>query len=260
MRFLVRITLFLALAGSVSVSSGAADTASGLVARSIAHHGGDLYEATRIVLDLCSKSGCSALEVRQDDGLYEYCATARLKAGERKVCIANNSVREWMGGVGLATGAVPSSPAALDRDAALRDWVMQRVYFAFLPYRLEDPSVRLQDQGLEEWDGRQLRRVKVVFESGTSTDADDEFLYWFDRSTARLEQFAYSYKRTDGGLRFRRLTNYRRVGGILFFDQENFGVEGPGLSVYLVSPAYVQGSMRHVSTVELKDIHVGPLD
>lgn len=243
-----------------SAVSASPDSTEDLVARSIAHHGGDVYTSSRTDLLLCSKSGCSKLAVERDGGLYEYCATAKVKAGERRVCITNDTVIEWLDGVGPATGAMPGSAAALAREEALRDWVMERVYFAFLPSRLDDPSVDLEDLGSEEWDGRALRKVKVTFAAGTSTDADDEFLYWFDPETARLELFAYSYERNDGGVRFRRLTDYRRVGGILFFNQENYGVNGPGLSVDLVTPEYVRDSMRHVSTVELKDIEVAALD
>jgi hypothetical protein len=257
----IAIAIAIAIAAAASlVTPVAAETARELVARSIAHHGGELYESSRITLDLCSKSGCSALEVRQDGGVYEYCATAKVKAGLRKVCIDNEAAREWLDGVGVTGASVPGSEAAIARDAALRDWVMQRVYFAFLPYRLEDPSVRLEDLGFEAWDGRELRKIKVSFEAGSSTDADDEFIHWFDPESARLELFVYSYEVNEGGLRFRRLKDHRRVGGILLFDQENFGVEGRGLSVDLVSPAYVEASMRHVSIVELRDIVVAPID
>lgn len=255
------MTLFataFALAAALAAPAHA-ETAAEIVGRSIAHHGGTLYESTQIALELCSKSGCSALEVLQDGGVYEYCSTTQVRMGERRVCIDNDAAREWFDGVGMTSAAAPGTPAAEVFDISLRDWVMQQVYFAFLPYRLEDRSVQLEDQGLETWDGRELRRVKVSFEADTSTDADDEFLYWFDPDTARLELFAYSYERNEGGLRFRRLTNYRRVGGILFFDQENYGIEGPELSVDLISPGYAARSMRHVSTVELKDIRVEPV-
>lgn len=251
-----RTLLLLAAVPLTLAHPAAAETAADLVARSIAHHGGDLYTSSEITLDLCSKSGCSALEVRRDGGLYEYCATAETKSGERKVCVDNEGTREWLDGVGVTTGAPPGSEAAAELETSRRDWVMQRVYFAFLPYRLQDPSVRLEDQGTESWDGRELRRIKVTFEPGTSTDAEDEFLYWFDPQTARLELFAYSYTRNDGGLRFRRLKNHRRAGGILFFDQENFGVEGPELAVDVISPTYAEEALRHVSTVELRAIRV----
>ena len=59
-------------------------------------------------------------------------------------------------------------------------------------------------------------------------------------------------------MRFRRAFNYRRVGGILFFDQENWGIDGPGLGVDQIDPEFVR-SLPHVSTVELEDIRVEPL-
>jgi len=230
-----------------------------LVGRSIEYHGGELSKSTRTTLELCSKSGCSALDVMRDDGLYEYCATAKTKAGERRVCATNDRATQWLDGEPVIGGGAPDLSVHGDRETELRDWVMARVYFAFLPSRLDDPSVGLEDLGREDWDGRALRKVKVTFEAGTSTDAEDEFLYWFDPETARLEQFAYSYERNHGGIRFRKLVNYRRMDGILFFDQENYGADGPGLSVDLVSPEFFRDSMHHVSTVELKDVLVAPV-
>ena len=133
---------------------------------------------------------------------------------------------------------------------------MARIYFPFLPHRLDDPGVRQHDLGLETWDGKSLHKVKVTFESGSSTDADDEYLYWLDPDTGRVERFAYSYHTGGGGLRFRRAIDHRRVGGILFFDQENYGAEGAGLSVEDITPGFVEERMRLVSTVRLRNIRV----
>ena len=74
-----------------------------------------------------------------------------------------------------------------------------------------------------------------------------------------MEQLAYSFQGDPGGLRFRRAFNYRRVGGILFFDQQNLGAEGDGLRVALIDPQFVSGRMREVSTVLLSDIEVESL-
>lgn len=216
--------------------------------QAIAFHGGEVLERARVRVDLCSKSGCSALDVTEDEGLFRYCVEAAPGDERRKVCIDNDTVSEWQGGVLVSAGK--------ERAQKLRDWVMERVYFVFLPYRLRDPSVRAQDLGLETWGTRTLRKIKVTFEPESSTDADDEFLYWFEPSSGQLEQFAYSYNRSGGGLRFRTLVEPRRVGGILFFDQENFGIEGEGLSVDSVSADYIQGEMRHVSTITLSNIRV----
>jgi hypothetical protein len=168
----------------------------------------------------------------------------------REVLASNDRLQHWHN-----AAAVEVPP---ERQTPLRDWAMARVYFSFLPYRLNDESVVKEDLGIETWSGRELHKVKITFLPGSSTDADDEFLYWFDPETGRLEQFAYSFEGSPGGLRFRPLFNYRRVGGILFFDQENWGAAGDELSVELVDPDFV-ASMERISTVELKDIRVEEL-
>ncbi len=219
-----------------------------IVDRAIEHHGGDAYTASETRMTLCSRAGCSRITAITDGWDYDLEVTARVGDGERRVRITNDTVEQWIDG---ETVEVPA-----ERRQQLRDWVMARVYFAFLPYRLNDPSVLKQDLGIEEWEGRELHRVRVTFVPGSSTDAEDVFLYWLDPASGRLEQFAYSFTRGEGGLRFRRAFNYRRVGGILFFDQENLGVDGPGFSVDEIDPEFVERRMRHVSTVELRDISV----
>jgi hypothetical protein len=223
-----------------------------IVARAIEFHGGDLFRASTTSFEVCSKSGCSRVEVTTDGGLYRHDVEAAVKQGRRRVVATNDDVEAWLDGREIEV----SSPAEEQR---LRDWAMQRIYFNFLPYRLGDPTVRFVDLGLERWEGRELHKVAVAFEPGSSTDADDEFLYWFDPISARLELFAYSYEVGGGGLRFRRLFDFRRVGGLLFYDQENWGVDGEGLSIDLVSPEFVAQSMRRVSTIELRDIEVEPI-
>jgi hypothetical protein len=46
------------------------------------------------------------------------------------------------------------------------------------------------------------------------------------------------------------------VGGILFFDQENLGVEGDGLTVEQVTSDFVRERMDVVSEVTLEEIVV----
>ena len=219
-----------------------------IVRRSIEFHGGEIYEHSLIEARLCSGSGCYDLSVLSDGGLYRHRVAGPVPAGHREVEASNDGLRHWHEGA-----PVEVLPAD---EQGLRDWATARIYFAALPYRLNDPSARQQDLGLERWGERDLHKVKVTFRAGSSSDAEDEFLYWFDPLTARLEQFAYSFEGSPGGLRFRSLSNYRRVGGILFHDQENLGIEGDGLSIDLVDPGYVEEVMRPISTVLLQDIEV----
>lgn len=251
---IVLALLALALALLAAPSAAAGDAAPPkverlpIVDRAIEHHGGDLYRASETELDLCSLSGCFHLVVRVDGGLYDYDVRGELRSGERRVRATNDTVERWDGG----------EPVALDAEGErrARNFVDARVYFPFLPYRLNDPSVYKQDLGLERWGDRELRKVKVTFEPGSSNAADDQYLFWFDPETARLEQFAYSFA---GGLRFRRGHHYRRVGGILFFDQENLGLDEEGLTIDQVTPGFVAERMRKVSEVVVRDVEVRPL-
>lgn len=219
-----------------------------LVDRSIEFHGGELFTASQVKLTACSRSGCAKIVSRVDDGLFEHDVTATVGGAMRRVKIDNDRVEWWVDG----ERRIPDA----EMVGSLRDWAMSKVYFVFLPYRLNDPDVFKEDRGSETWRGRALRRVKVTFRAGSSTDADDEYTYWFDPETGVMVQFAYSYSGDPGGLRFRRLYNYRRLKGLAFHDQENLGVEGEGLSVDQITPAFVAERMRPVSRIEVSDLDV----
>lgn len=221
-----------------------------IVDRSIEYHGGEVFTQSRSQLQVCSKSGCYLVRTRIDGDSFEIEASGKVREQMRRVSITNDTVEFWLDGE-----AVEVEP---DRTQSARNWVMARAYFVYLPFRLNDDSVIRQDLGTEVWDGRSLRKIKVTFVTGSSSGADDEFLYWFDPETARLEQFAYSFAGNPGGLRFRRAFNYRRVGGILFFDQENWGVDEDGLRVEEIHPDRL-ADWDLISTVTVQEIKVEPL-
>ena len=222
-----------------------------IVDRAIEYHGGMRYESSDTTLRMCSKSGCYQIRARVDDGQFLYDVAAIDHSQERRVVWTNDSLELRVEGVPRAVET--------DRVQTLRDWAMARIYFCFLPFRLNDESVLKEDLGLEDWDGRDLHKVKVSFQAGSSSGADDEYLYWFEPGSGRLQQFAYSFSGDPGGLRFRRATRFRRVSDILFFDQENMGVDGDGFTVDQIDPGFVS-QMKPISTVELSNIRVEALD
>ncbi|HVR29073.1 MAG TPA: DUF6503 family protein [Thermoanaerobaculia bacterium] len=243
---------------ALPASAGAQDWVERLpiVDRSIEHHGGAAYTASETSLDLCSASGCFAIQVRTDGGLFEHVVT---REDGMRVRATNDSVERWEGG-----RQVPVPP---EEEARRRRFVSARVYFVFLPYRLNDPGVWKQDLGIVDWEGRPLHRVRVQFAArapggdlGSETgQTSDEYMYWFDPETGEVVYFAYDFVGEPSGLRFRRAINRRRVGGILFFDQENLGRDGDGLDVGQVDPRFVAERLKPISVVELRNIEVRPL-
>ena len=221
-----------------------------IVARAIEHHGGDLYEGSQISMTITSLSGSFQIDATRDGGRFEHVVTDPARDGrpERRVELTNDGVQEWRGGQEVALDAEGERRARAFADA--------RVFFPLLPYTLKGGDIHFEDRGLETWDGRELQRVKVTFTPGTSNDADDAYMFWFDPETGRVEQFGYDF---DNGLRFRKATSFQRVGGVLFSDQENYAVDGGKVPVDTLTPEYVAESMRLLSRVVISDVTVEPL-
>lgn len=225
-----------------------------IVERAVAHHGGELYEKTETTMTMASASGGFDLRVRRDGGLYEIEVVGTMADGTvRRALVANDVVREWRDGEELALDA--------DGRASTRRFVQARVWFPFLPYGLLGDAVRHHDQGLERWGDRSLHRVKVTFVAAPGDPPPDEYAFWFDPGTGRVEQYAYAYDlgTPAAGLRFRPAARHRRVGGLLFYDVRNLGRGGdPGISVDLVDPELAAG-LEPISEVELSAIEVREL-
>ena len=220
-----------------------------IVDRAIEHHGGELFEHSRVRLTVASRSGSFDVDSTTDGDRFEYVIRASAGDDEREYRRDNRALEVTEGG----------DPMDMDEREQVRaeSYVNQRMYFLFLPYKLNDPGTFKEDQGLEEWNGRQLNRVRVTFEPGSSAGADSAYVYWFDPETARLEQFAYDYS-AGTGLRFRTLRNYRRIGGLLFYDADNYGLNTPdgGLTVDDITPTYVEEELPLVSQIDLRDVDV----
>ena len=220
-----------------------------IVDRAIEYHGGELFERSRVRLTVASRSGSFDVDSTTDGDRFEY-VIRTANASDGRVYRRDNTMLEM---------TENGEPMEMDEVAQVRaeSYVNQRMYFLFLPYKLNDPGTWKEDEGLEEWNGRQLHRVRITFAAGSSAGADSAYIYWFDPETARLEKFAYDYSEGTG-LRFRTLRNYRRIGGLLFYDADNYGLNTAdgGLTVDDINPAYVEEELPLVSRIEHRDIDV----
>ena len=221
-----------------------------IVTKAIEFHGGDVYDHSAISITITSLSGSFGIETRRTGGNFEHTVTGHAAPDgvERRVELTNDAVREWRDGL----------ETELDDEGArrARAFVDARVFFPLLPFTLEGGDVQFDDRGIENWHGVDLHKVKITFTSGTSNDADDSYMFWFDPNTGRVEQFGYDF---SGGLRFRKAAEFNRVGGILFSDQKNYAINGARIPVDRLSPDYVDENMSLLSTVVISDISVDPL-
>ncbi len=129
------------------------------------------------------------------------------------------------------------------------------IYFALLPYFLQDKAVQLNYLGEVSIKEQPYHKVRVTFaQEGGGSDHDDIFVYWFHRETGNMDYLAYSYKRDGGGVRFREAVNVRRVNGVRFANYINYKHENPNFPVEQTDEAFVQGKLERLSEIVLEKV------
>lgn len=238
----------LLIALSLSLAAGCAppDPAQRAVDRAMDAHGGERLDEGQVTFTF---RGQEFRMVRSGGRfLYERSRTDTL--GHR--------IREWMDneGTGREVDGVPERLDDQER-ARIETGVHSVVYFGFLPFRLQDPAVRLRDLGRAELEGREYRKVEVTFEEdGGGSDWEDRFVYWFDEGEGTLDYLAYRYHRDGGGTRFRRAVNRRWVNDVIVQDYQNFRPLGPIDDIADFDRLLEAGELELVSMVELEDVEI----
>ncbi len=73
------------------------------------------------------------------------------------------------------------------------------LYFALLPYYLNDPAVKKKYLGKAQIKGVSYHKILITFrQEGGGKDFEDQFLYWIHEKDYTIDYLAYNYL-TDGG-------------------------------------------------------------
>jgi hypothetical protein len=123
------------------------------------------------------------------------------------------------------------------------------IYFATLPHKLKDASVNKEYIEETMIKGKSYDVIKVTFgQDGGGKDFDDEYHYWINKDTHKIDYLAYSYLVNDGGVRFRSAFNTRVVDGVTFQDYINY--EAPDKTALKDLPKlYEQGKLKELSQI-----------
>lgn len=132
------------------------------------------------------------------------------------------------------------------------------IYFALLPYGLNDPSVRkkyLSDTMIEN---QIFYKVEITFaQEGGGEDFQDVFHYWINREDFTIGYMAYSFSENDEtSLRFRKAINPRKVNGIHFYDYINYKPKSNSVKMEELELLFTKGELEELSKIELLDIVV----
>lgn len=220
------------------------DKAQALIDQAIEIHGGDLYSQADIRFVFRGKSYSSSLS--EGETLYT-----------RSFEEENNSYEDRMTSTSFQrsiNGEIVAVPDTMIRK--YRNSINSVLYFALLPYKLNDAAVKKKYLGTSEIEGKNYHKIEVRFaEEGGGEDHQDIFMYFIDVEKGFMDHLAYSYETEGGGLRFRKGYNVRTVNGIRFADYVNFKGD-PAMNIQDIAEAYAQAKLDTLSLIELEDIKV----
>lgn len=221
-----------------------------VIDRAIEEHGGKAYEQVKMSFDFREIH----YEVLKTPDRYQYIREFDDSLGRVKDILNNEGFRRLVNGQEVKVTD--------ERRQAYSNSVNSVAYFAFLPYGLNDAATRKEWVRKTELEGSFYDVVYVSFlQEGGGDDFEDEFLYWINKDTGRMDFLAYTFHTEGGGIRFRKAVNQRIIDGVLVQDYENYMPAGAEKRPPLdsIEQMYTAGELELLSQIRLKNLNVEPL-
>jgi hypothetical protein len=216
--------------------------ADSLINEAIEAHGGDLYNKADYSFFFRDKK----YRFKNNGNSFEYSSEEQKNDSFIKDVMVNDSFERYIN---------KSLQSLSKKDVGRYSEALNSViYFAMLPYKLQDASVNkkfIEETTIKE---KQYDVVGVTFgQDGGGKDFDDEFHYWINKLTHKIDYLAYNYRTNDGGVRFRSAFNTRVIDGVIFQDYINY--EAPLETPLKDLPKlYEQGSLKEVSQILTENV------
>ena len=170
-----------------------------------------------------------------------------------------NTVRDVLNNVGFERyiNDTVSSTTPDSMKVKYSNSVNSVLYFALLPYGLNDPAVRKEKLQESTISNKKYYKIKITFQKeGGGVDYEDVFIYWIEKEHFTVDYFGYTYITDGGGARFRSAYNQRTIEGIRFSDYINFKPKKNRLDVENFDVALQNDALKELSTIEIENISV----
>lgn len=168
-------------------------------------------------------------------------------------------IRDELSNAGFNRWTDGDSTVLDDKKArAYTNSVNSVIYFAFLPFSLNDSAVISEYLGKVDINGKSYNKIKVTFkEEGGGDDFEDTFIYWFNTETYLMDYLAYEYHTDGGGMRFREAFNPRTINGVLIQDYKNYKPKTKGsIPLEKTDEAFESGELELLSEIVLENVQV----
>jgi hypothetical protein len=234
------------VAADTPAPAAAIDSAKIILDQVIPAHGGDFIHQSRIEFDFRGRSYVA----ERDGGDYQYERIFEEKNGDAiRDVLTNTTFYRERNGAREHLSARDSS--------AYANSVNSVIYFALLPYFLNDAAVQASYLGRVTVKGQPYYKIKVTFQQdGGGKDFEDEYIYWFNCNTLAMNYLAYNYQVDGGGARFREAYNIRNIEGIRFADYRNMKPIDGSMKVEEFDTKLEKGELKELSLIETENVRV----
>jgi hypothetical protein len=221
------------------------DRADEIVSKAIETYGSDAFGNSVIAFDFRDRHYIA----RRKNGAFSY---------ERIFTEGTDTVHDILTNNGFQRLINKEPVAVADTMAAkYARSVNSVIYFASLPYPLNDEAVQKKYLGETIIEGEPYYKIEVTFrQEGGGEDYEDVFHYWFHQQTYALNYLAYQYATDGGGLRFRKCILQHRINGIVLQDYINYKPKDEAVQFSALEDLYKEGALQELSRIELKNISV----
>lgn len=228
-----------------SETTAAGEQAQAIVDKAIEAHGGKNFQELQVAFDFRNRH----YTAERKGGLYTYTRSFTDSTGQVKDILTNR------GFVRKVNGQEVTLPK--NREQAFSESVNSVIYFALLPYGLNDPAVQKAYLGKTTIRQQPYHKIKITFaQEGGGVDYEDEFVFWIHEKTYLVDYLAYSYHTNEVGLRFREAYNSQLVGGIRFQQYINYKPADQQIAVTELDKLFEAGKLEELSRIELENIRV----
>lgn len=239
----------LILAVSVSLQScGEGEeklSADQIIQKAIERHGGDKYNNMEVDFDFRNRH----FRAKISDGQYVYERTFRGKDGLVTDVWSNDKFKRM----------IDQKEVKLDREnlRSNRTATNSVIYFALLPFKLNDPVVNRQLMRSVKIKDKSYYKVEMTYDqNGGGEDFEDVYVYWISKESFTIDYLAYSFNINGGGVRFREAYNQREIEGIRFQDYRNYTID-KDFPAQELDYAFETNQLKLLSEIALENIKVG---
>lgn len=214
-----------------------------ILEKTINSHGGDLYNTANY--SFVFRGDTYSFNNNNNEN-YEYSKRSEKEKTVIQDFLKNNTLTRVVNG-----DTIKLSEPKIKRATGGLNSV---IYFATLPYKLNDKAVNATYVEETTIKGESYTVLGITFnQEGGGDDFEDQFHYWINTKTNKIDYLAYNYQVNGGGVRFRSGYNRRVIDGITFQDYINYKAS-PDTALKDLPKLYEAGELKELSKIETENI------